>query len=165
MDEDSSDSPDFQDPPDVFVAHFLTCSSIWFDPQRSNPRFDLGGIFVHVEPPEGITFPFRLDRIFIYFQLWGEPGEYRVRVRLVLIHTTGSGEETEMQLGPWGEPREFPMPGQRSIVVTEIEYVQQVTFPISRVPFREPGVYEYQLWVDGIDEPIARERVLARSQL
>lgn len=113
--------------------------------------------------PDGQTFPVLLDRVFVYFQLWGDPGEYRLRVRLVRIRTTDDGEEEEVQLGTDGEPREFPLPTARPLAVSGLNYVEEFAYPIGPVPFREPGLYEYQLWADGFDEPVTRERVLARE--
>jgi hypothetical protein len=76
---------------------------------------------------------------------------------------TEDDEEIEVHLGRNGEPREFPTPGQRSVPVSELEYINEIAFPIGPVPFVEPGTYEFQLWADGYDEPIAVERVLARE--
>jgi hypothetical protein len=116
--------------------------------------FSLGGLHTHLDLPDGRTFPVLLDRVFVYFQLWGDPGEYRLRVRLVRIQMTADGEE-EAQLGADGEPREFPIPTARPVAVPGLNYVEEFAYPIGPVPFREAGLYEYQLWADGTDEPIA----------
>jgi len=159
---ESDEAPlDYEDPAELRGVHLLTCRRIWFDNQKAEAGFGLAGIITHIVPPEGYQYPFRLDRVFVYSQLWGDAGEYRLRVRLVKIVTSEDDKEEEMHLGPNGNPREFPMPAQRPAVVTGLEYVEQVAFPIGPVPFREAGLYEFQLWADGIDQPISRERVFA----
>lgn len=161
--DEPEEAPPYEDPPKVFGVHFLTCRSIWFDNRRPEMGFGLAGIYTNIEPPDGVPYPILVDRVFIYCQLWGDPGEYRLRVRLVKLDTEAEGEIVESHLGRQGEPREFLMPRGRPAVVSGIEYVDEIAFPIHSVPFREPGLYEYQLWADGIDEPIARERVMARE--
>lgn len=79
------------------------------------------------------------------------------------VQTTADGEEEEVQLGTGGEPREFPIPTTRPVAVSGLNYMEELAYPVGPVPFREAGLYEYQLWADGTDDPIARERVLARE--
>lgn len=155
------DRPPFDDSRELRGLHFLTCRSVWFDYQRPENGFGLAGIYVNIERSEGMEFPIRLDRVFVYCQLWGDPGEYELRVRLVKLETDGDGEPVEIQVGEFGESREFPMPPGRPAVVSGIEYVDEVAFPIGPVAFPKPGLYEYQIWADGIDSPIVRERVMA----
>ncbi|MGL6074196.1 MAG: hypothetical protein ACRC8S_08545 [Fimbriiglobus sp.] len=143
--------------------HMLICRNIWFDNRNPHMGFGLGGIYIHVEPPEGYSFPFRIDRMFIYVQLWGTVGEFRIRTRMVRIDYDPQEGEFEFHLGHQGLPREFPFPSPRMVSISGIEYVQQIAFPVGPVPFREPGVYEFQIWVDGIEEPVARERILAKE--
>ncbi len=57
----------------------------------------------------------------------------------------------------------FPCPTQRPVAISGLKYMEEFAYPIGPVPFREAGLYEYQLWADGFDEPIARERVMARE--
>ena len=155
--------PAYAEPPELHGRHLLTCRTIWYDPRRPEAGFSLGGVYVHVEPPEGDSFPIRLDLVFIYFQLRGDQGEYRLRIRFVSIVVNDDGDEEEIQLGRNGEPREFSMPGTRLVSVSGIEYVEQIVFRIGPIPFADAGLYEYQLWAEGYGKPITRERVLARE--
>lgn len=52
-------------------------------------------------------------------------------------------------MGPW------------DIVVTGDSYVEAFGLQLVQVPFDVPGMYEFQLWVDGFEEPAGRERVEA----
>ncbi len=162
-DKPTDEPPSYRDPVEVHAAHLLTAHTIWYNPERPGAGFGLGGIYTHYDLPDGFSFPVRVERVFVYFQLWGDSGEYRVRIRLVKINETPENELEEIQLGPDGVPREFPLPTERPVTISGLNYVEEVACPIGPVPFREAGVYEYQLWVDGIDEPIARERILARE--
>lgn len=158
---DIDEPPPYQDPVGLHGVHLLTCRSIWYDPEKSEP-FALGGIYTHLDLPDGSAYPVRLNRMFVYFQLWGDPGEYQLRVRLVRIETDANNEEVEIQLGENAYPREFPLP--RICPITGLAYVEEFAYAIGHVPFGVAGIYEYQLWADGIDEPIARERILARER-
>ncbi len=71
--------------------------------------------------------------------------------------------EVEVQLGRDGSPREFRPPTTRPFEFSGLNFVEEFAFPIGLVPFKEAGTYEFQLWVDGLEEPLARERVLARE--
>jgi hypothetical protein len=164
MSTDPTDDPrPYRDPVGLHGAHLLTCHHIWNDPERSGAGFGLGGVYTHFDLPDGQTFPILAEQMWVYFQLWGDVGEYRLRTRLVRIRTTEDDEEEEVQLGPDGEPREFPMPPRRPVLVSGLNYMEEAAYLIGPVPFREAGLYEYQLWADGFDTPIARERVMARE--
>ena len=65
----SEDLPPYEDPPELYGAHFLTCRSVWFDPRLPGANFGVAGIYTHIEPPEGQAFPVRFNRIFAYVQL------------------------------------------------------------------------------------------------
>lgn len=141
--------------------HLLVCRNIWYS---GNPDdgFSLGHVIVHLRPEAGMGFPVRFDRLFVFAQVFGLPGEYPYRIRLVRIGMTDYGEEVELQIGPGGQPRDF-IP-KRPLVVSGEDFVDAIAVPLVGVAIREPGVYEFQLWVDGRDdEPLARERVEARE--
>lgn len=162
MDE-PDDSHPYSDPPELYAAHLVTCRSYWYDHRRPEAGISLAGILIHIEPPEGSSFPLIIDRVCIYFQLWGTVCEYRLRIRLVRVAAADGEEDLEIQLGPDGSPREFPMPTNRPAEIDGINYKNDFAFPIFKVPFAESGVYEFQLWADGIDQPIACESILARE--
>jgi hypothetical protein len=93
------------------------------------------------------------NRIFLLAQLHGTPGDYVLRVRQLQIEVTeDEEEETELRLfGPW----EVAVPGDN--------YVECFGLQLNNVFVPEVGVYEFQLWTDGFDEPLARERIQARE--
>jgi len=160
----STDDPAYRDPLGIHARHLLTCRTLWYDWQRPEAGFGVAGICTRVEPPDGATFPQVFSRFFVYFQLWGDPGEYRLRLRLVRLPGEGDTGE-EIHLGEDGEPLEFPAPDKPpiTVLVSGLDFVEEYTLPIGSVPFPKSGVYEYQLWIEGGDEPIAREQVLARG--
>ena len=145
--------------PVVYCRHLLICRSVWHNNQRPELGYSVGGIYTTLEPDDGLGFPFRLERMFVYAQLWGDDGEYRAHVRLVKIDSVGYDDEVETQLGGNEGPRSFPMPTIRPITITGLDYKVEVAFPIFFIPFSEPGSYEFQFWIDGIDYPVGRERI------
>ena len=148
----------FEGMPEVWCRHLLLCRSAWFDHRQPERGFSLGGVYVQVPTPDD-GFPVVLDRPFVYFQLFGSPGEYTPRIRVVRVDKTGYDEEEELQLGEDGEPLEYPMPSGRPAVVDELSFVEQVAYRLDHLVFPEKGVYEFQLWLDGFDQPAGRERI------
>jgi hypothetical protein len=157
------EEPHDQDPRQLSATHFFTYRTCWNDRERPDAGIGIAGIYIHVEPPEGYSFPICLNRMFIYFQLWGDIGEYFPRIRLVKIDLSENNEEVEVQLGMDGAPKEFLPPTPRPFAISGLDYCVAFTFPIGPVHFRETGTFEFQLWVEGYDEPLARERILARE--
>ena len=51
------------------------------------------------------------------------------------------------------------MPTRRPVTITGLQSVQELAFPIFLVPFAESGLYEFQIWIDGIDYPVGREQI------
>jgi hypothetical protein len=166
---DTPDEPDdpapYREPLNLLGGKLLTFRAVWYDHRKPEEGYTVSGIYTHVQPPEGFTFPFRLTRVFVYFQVWGDEGDYRFRIRLVRLVASdeNDGEEEEIHLGPNGNPLEYVMLSPRNFEVTGLNYVDEVAFPIGPVRSEVAGLYEYQVWADGIEDAIARERVLARE--
>lgn len=152
------------DEPDARLhgAVLLVCRSIWFDRNRPDQGYGMAGILTHLEPPGGSDFPQRVERLFVYTQLWGVPGEYRLRMRLVRIESVGYDDEEEVQLGEDDSPFEFGMPSPRPVEISGLNFLDEVAFPIFAIPIPEVGVYEFQLWVEGSDRPVGSYRIQAR---
>jgi hypothetical protein len=142
--------------PNLVCARLLACGKIRYDPADPDSGFTLERVLVHVRPHQ-TGYPFRAG-INLIAQLHGTPGEYVLRVRVGLVRLTqaGGGEElieleSESNLGPW----EIEIPGG--------SYVECFGLPLGKVQFTEPGVYEFQLWADGLDEMLMNERIEARE--
>ena len=148
--------------PELHGAVLLVCRSLWYDHRYPERGYGLAGMLTHFESPDGSDFPQRVERMFVYAQLWGTPGEYRLWVRLVRVDKVGYDEEVEVQLGAGGQPRNFPMPTSRPMEISGLNFIDEVAFPIESVPFGDVGVYEFQLWSDVSAEAIARYRIQAR---
>jgi hypothetical protein len=144
----------------VFCRHFLSCRTVWFDPAKPD-EFSLGRLIVHL-PPEGDSFPTEVHRLFVFGQLYGEPGEYACRIRLVRIERVAYDEEAEIPLGVDGGDQVWRP--NRPLVVSGDDFVDSFAIPLNRIPIPESGTYEYQLFIDDEIEPIARERFSARER-
>jgi hypothetical protein len=148
------DTPAPFEPPELFCRHLLICRTIWFDPDKPDNGFSLGGLLIHLRPTGEEGFPVRVPRLFLFAQLFGTPGEYDVTPRLVPIYRSEDGEDEE------GDAVEFT---RRTLALTGDDLVEGYGIPLRDIPFAAPGVYEFQLWVEGFNEPIGRERVEARE--
>lgn len=142
----------------VNCRHFILCKTVWYDPAVPDD-FSFGHVIIHLRAPSGL-YPARYERLFAHFQLYGTPGEYSFRIRLVRIDAEGYDGEEEIQLGQDGEPLEWP--GRRPVVVSADDFVDPFAVPLKDVDIQEAGVYEFQLWIDDFDDAIARERIQAR---
>lgn len=134
-------------------AHFIACYGVRYDSADADAGHTLERVIVQVRPRDGNGFPFRVARLFVYAQLFGTTGDYAIRVHLLRIGTSDEGETVLTR-------REF---GPMAIQITGENYVEGFAIPLADVWFAEPGVYEFQLWADGFDDPLAGERVQARG--
>ena len=103
-------------PPELHCRHLIVCRAIWFDPTKPEDDFSLGRLAVRLTIGGTDRFPVRIPLLFLFAQLFGTPGEYRVFFRLVRIDRSDLGEDVEAQLGGDGEPLEFHIP--RPVVPT-----------------------------------------------
>jgi len=151
---------------ELHVAHFLLCRKIWYNNTKPEEGFSLLGVLAHFDLPDGVEYPLRYERLFVYLQLWGETGEYRFRIRLVRIESLGYlgyDEAMEVPLGIGGENKDFHSPFGRPFELTGLNYVDEMALTLESIRINDPGLYEFQLFAEGIDEPLARERILARE--
>lgn len=144
----------------ITCRHLLLCKTAWYDPTKSE-EFSLGRVIVHLFSDDG-SFPTVFDRLFLYGQLFGTPGEYRVRIRLVRIEQEGYDEEVEVELEFKGKPSEWGP--NRPLVVSDEAYVEQFAVPLISLYIPAAGLYEIQLLLEGYSEPIGRERFSAREK-
>ena len=160
MTDDETSYRDSSDDAPIVCRHLLTCQSVWYDPAKVE-TFSLGRIVIQFYPERG-SYPAVLDRLFLYGQLYGTPGEYSLVVRLVRIERIEYDGEEEIQLDFDGKPQVWPI--ARPVVVSDDEFVDQFAVLLRRIFLPIPGVYEFQLFVEGFDEPIARERINAKEK-
>lgn len=149
--------------PKLHCPHLLLCRSIWFDASRPERGFSLGGVRTALAPSDRRQFPFGVERLFAYAQLWGEPGEYHLRIRVVRIKVDEYDEVVEVELGADEEPLEFRTPNNRPYEITGLNYVEEFALAVGPLVFPVPGVYEFQLWANDDEFPVARERVHVRE--
>jgi hypothetical protein len=151
---DEFDSEEADESRNLVCPHFIACHTIWYDNTNVDAGYSLGRVIVHIRPPAGYGFPLVQFRHFLFAQLSGTPDDYVVRVRQVRIERTEGGDEQEVEVTEFG-PWEINVPGEN--------YAECFGLVLTRVPYPQAGEYEFQLWADGIDDPIGRERVQARE--
>jgi hypothetical protein len=150
-----ADNP-LDDQPVLRCARLLACGRIEADLTDPDRGYTLHNVIVHVRPADRRGFPFRTPLVWLFAQLYGDPGEYTLRVRVVGIEPDEDGEAVEVgepvEFGPW----DIEMPGDGN-------YVECFGFPLEDVRFPAPGVFEFQLWADGVEGMLYNERVEARE--
>lgn len=92
------------EPPELFCRHLLVCRTIWYESGNPDDGYSLTRVIIHVHPPEGQEYGYSEPRLFGYAQLFGTPGEYTIRVRLIRIHLDEDGVEItdDAQVSEWG---------------------------------------------------------------
>ena len=123
---------------------------LWYDPEKPDEGHSLGRVVVTVRPPEGVVGPFVVPRLFAYFQLHGDIGDYTAWISMVQVEITDDGDEVDRPVTQWG-PQTAPVSG--------LEYVDGQGMILNVVPFDGPGVYEFRLWLAECDDVVAMERV------
>ena len=63
--------------------HFIACHAVRYDNTDADAGYTLERVIVHARPRDAHGFPFRVDRLFVFAQLHGTPGDYALRVRLL----------------------------------------------------------------------------------
>lgn len=159
IDEANGYDPEPTEEPTVLCRHFLFSHTVWHDPAKPS-EFSLGRIIAQLQTPDGI-YPWAFARLFSFGQLYGTPGEYGFGIRLVGIAQSGYDEEVEVPVDHNGRPMEWRP--SRPLVISGLDFVDPFAVPMTEVWFPSPGVYEFQLLLDGIDEPVARERIQLRG--
>lgn len=139
--------------PNLTCAHFIACHAVRYDDEDADAGYSLERVIVHARPRDGNGFPSRVPRVFVFAQLFGTPGDYALRVSLLRIGVTDDGEVVQTR-------RDF---APKTVAVTGESYVECFALAVAGVWFPEPGIYEFRLWVDEFDEPLARERIQARE--
>jgi hypothetical protein len=152
---EEEDVPEYRDRY-VYCPHLLLCRSVWFDNRQPERGFSLGGIHTVIPVPDD-GLPVILNRPFVYFQLSGLADDYFPKIRVVQV--VEDGYDGEDQLGDNGEQLEFEMPTERPVELSESYIVREFAFRLDELAFWQVGTYEVQLWIDGFDEPIGRERI------
>lgn len=133
--------------------HFIACHDVRYDALDADAGCTLERVIVHVRPSDGKGYPLRLERMCLFAELFGVPGDYTLHVRMLRIRVTDDGEVVQAR-------RDF---NSRAVELSGENYVECVVWVLPDVWFSEPSVYEFQLWADGFDEPLARERIAARE--
>ncbi|HXD86358.1 MAG TPA: hypothetical protein VN641_07680 [Urbifossiella sp.] len=137
----------------LFCARLLACGHIEADLMNPDDGYSLRNVLVHVRPSDGLAFPFRVSKLFLFAQLFGAADDYLLRVRMTRIDEDNEEFGESVDFGPW----EISLPDDGN-------YVECFGFPLAKVPFEESGVYEFQLWADGIENMLYNERVEARNR-
>ena len=150
---DGHESEGTDEPLAVWCPRLIACHAVRYDATDADAGCTLERAIVHVRPSDGRGFPFRVPRMCLFAQLFGTPGDYTLRVRLLRIRVI-EGEEVVLarrELLPW------------AVEVSGENFVECFAMPLTDVWFTEPSVYEFQLCADGFDEPLARERIEVRE--
>lgn len=137
----------------LVCPHFIACHEVRYDGNDADAGCTLERVIVHVRPSDANGYPFRVPRMFVFAQLFGAPGDYALRVRLLRISATDEEEIVATR-------RDF---GPKSVALTGEDYVECFALALTDVWFSEPSVYEFQLLVNGSEEPLARERIQSRE--
>jgi hypothetical protein len=133
------------DPP-IAARHLLVCREVLFDPFDAEAPYSLRGVVTHLTP-DAIGFPLCCEVLWVYIELFGEPGRYVVRVELVALDEDGGDLGPPVVVRDWTPVRVRPE-----------KFVEGVRLQLYQTVFPDPGLYEFRLVLDGFDQPLIVER-------
>ena len=127
-------SSSVQTPPTVRLL--LPCGEAYFVPD--DEVWVVRDPWAVVRPPEGRTFPFRLEDVWLYAQLIGGRGtaELCIEAAQLMEGTTGGGTRRHVGIGP---SRHVDLTTEHPLVAV------QLSFRLKQVPFRAEGQYEFRI--------------------
>ena len=134
----------------LHARHLLVCREVLRDPFAPGAAYSLRGLVVFLQPNDDIGYPLAAESLVLFAQVFGDAGQYDFWVDLVFVEDDGS----ESHVTTYGPMAASVRPGQ---------FVEALTFPISNVPFPQPGIYEFRLRRDAVQEPLATERLLLKG--
>lgn len=134
----------------LHARHLLVCHEVLHDPLVSGAAYSLRGLVVHLRPNDDIGYPFAAESLALFAQVFGDAGRYDFWVDLILVED----DEGESHVSTFGPIAAVVRPGQ---------FVDAVAIPLWEVPFPRPGIYEFRLRRDSVEEPLASERLLLKD--
>lgn len=134
--------------PHISARHLVVCREVVYDPLDAEAPYSLRGLLTALRPDDDYGYPWCLELVCLFAQLFGEPGRYVVRIELVRISEDGSDVGTAATVY-----------GPAPVWVRVGEFVEWAWFMLTYVPFPEPGLYEFRLVLDGYDGVLASERL------
>lgn len=132
----------------IQARHLMLCRRVDYNPEEAEAPYTLHKVVNYFRPTDDYGFPICVETLWLYAELFGEPGRYLAWVGLVPLDE--DGEET----GPvtvirWLTP----------VHVRPGKFVTGLRLLLVQVPFEAAGLYEVRIMLDGFDESIVAERV------
>ncbi|MGL6094279.1 MAG: hypothetical protein ACRC7O_00575 [Fimbriiglobus sp.] len=136
------------DEPPIYCRHLLLCREVVYDPLNNDTPYSLYSMIYDFRPDSDYWYPICAEAVWVFAELFGQAGRYRVRIDVVPLNEDGA------DAGPPILTRaEIPVrlrPGY---------FVDPARFRLRQVMFDAPGVYEFRLTLEGFTEPLAATRV------
>jgi hypothetical protein len=71
------------DEPPIQARHLLVCKQVDYDPyDPDGAHYSLRGLYVSLRPADDIGYPLCAESLWLFAQLYGEPGRYITRIAL-----------------------------------------------------------------------------------
>lgn len=140
--------------PSLTARHLLICREVLYDGNNPVAPYTLCSMLTVLHPDR--PFPILWSEpICLFAQYFGPEGEFEVWVDLVrLVYDEADEVVDEFEETSYGPFVLGMMPGR---------FIQSRFYLLRRVPFTEPGVYEFRLRVAGVTEPLATEHLLVED--
>ena len=134
----------------LHARHLLVCLGVTRDPFASGAAYSLQSLVVFLRPNDDIGYPFAAESLVLFAQVFGDAGQYDFWVDLFLVED----DEGESHISTFGPILGIVRPGQ---------FVEAVVLPLWKIAFPRPGIYEFRLRRDSVEEPFASERLLLKD--
>jgi hypothetical protein len=136
---------------EISARNLMLCRQVSFD--RSNPEspYTLVNVLTQIALPTP-SQSFLAQPINLYVEYFGPPGFYEVWIDMVAL-----GYDV------YGEPTEVTSYGPFVLELIAGRYVNSRFYCLRYVPFPSGGVYEFQLRVAGVFEPLATQSLFVED--
>jgi hypothetical protein len=64
--------------PPIQARHLIACEDVLYDPGRPDAPYSIRGVFASIRPPDDFGYPLTIEIIWLFVQLFGEPGRYLI---------------------------------------------------------------------------------------
>jgi hypothetical protein len=131
------------------VRHLLLCQHIGYDTGNPEAPYSLHGLVSQLAPEADDEFPLMLPELFVFFQAFGDAGDYQIWIDLIPVDENGDPVGEEVTYGPC------------VLVIRETSGLESRGWRLLNLPFAAAGLYEVWLWCG--PDVIAREQLLVRE--
>ena len=136
---------------EISARNLMLCRRVLFDRTNTESPYTLINVLTQIALPSP-SQGFLAQPINLYVEYFGPPGHYEVWIDMVALG-----------YNVYGEPTEVASYGPFVLELVAGRYVNSRFYCLSYVPFPSGGVYEFQLRVAGVFDPLVTQTLFVED--